>query len=99
MALSTNEFARRDGGAIEMSPDPVRLTWALSGVTTKDAHTLSGRFTVSAQLADNPTDRKMFAEVMLGARSVLTINDLTEHFAESIRNASTQLAAKRTVEM
>ena len=98
MALAPNEFARRAGGAVEIVPNAVRLTWQLSGMTTSDSHTLAGRFTLSAQLADNPTDRKMFAEMILGTKPVVTLADLTELFAAAIRNAAMDLAPKRTVE-
>src|SRR4051812_12871905 len=98
MSLTANEFARRADRAVEIDPSPVRLSWPLSGMTTADAHTLSGRFTVSAKLADSPTDRKMFAEVMLGSRSAITLAELTNHFAEAIRSAANELAPKRSVE-
>jgi len=98
MALAPNEFARRAGGAVEIVPHAVRLAWQLSGMTTSDSHTLSGRFILSAQLADNPTDRKMFAEVILGSKPVVTVADLTELFAAAIRNAAMEMAPKRTVE-
>jgi hypothetical protein len=98
MALATSEFARRSDRAVEIVPGAVRLSWALNGMTTADSHTLSGRFTVSAQLADNPTDRKMFAEVMLGSKQVLSIADLTDHLADAIRNAAIQIAPTRSVD-
>ena len=94
MALASNEFARRVGGAVEIVPAAVRVSWPLNGMTTSDAHTMSGRFTASVQLADNPTDRKMFAEVLLGSKPVLTISDLSEHFGEAIRNAADLLTAR-----
>jgi hypothetical protein len=98
MALASNVCARRVGGAVEIVPAAVRVSWYLNGMTTSDAHTMSGRFTVSVQLADNPTDRKMFAEVLLGSKSLLTISDLSEHFGEALRNAANETAPKRTVE-
>src|SRR5690349_18160827 len=98
MALASNEFARREGGAIEIVPAAVRVSWSLNGMSTSDAHTMSGVFTVSAQLADNPTDRKMFAEVLLGSKTVVTTNDLVKHFVQAIRNAANETAPKRTVE-
>ena len=98
MALASNEFARRAEGAVEIVPSAVRLTWPLSGMTTSDSHTLTGRFTLTARLADNPTDRKMFAEVMLGSKPVVTLADLTEQFVSAIRNAAAELAPKRNVE-
>src|SRR5215471_5671449 len=98
MALASNEFARREGGAVVIVPNAVRISWPLNSMTTSDSHTLSGRFSASAQLADSPTDRKMFAEVLLGSKSVVTSSDLSDHFAEAVRNAATETAPKRTVE-
>src|SRR5690242_3575512 len=94
MALAANEFARREGSAVEILPGAVRLSWQLPAMTTSDAHTLIGKFTCSARLADNPTDRKMFAEVLLGQSSVLRTNQLAEHFAPALRTASIEAAQK-----
>ena len=94
MPLTSQEFARRSDRAIEIVPGPVRLSWTLSGMTSADQHTLTGEFACSAQLADNPTDRKMFAEVLIGHRIALTIADLAEHFAAVIRSVATETAPK-----
>ncbi len=98
MALSSNEFARRADGAVEISPRPVRLSWTLAGMNSADGHTLAGRFTASAQIADDPTDRKMFSEVMLGGKSSLTVGEVTDHFGAAIRNAAGAIASKYSAE-
>ncbi|HEX3356575.1 MAG TPA: hypothetical protein VHS31_06295 [Tepidisphaeraceae bacterium] len=98
MVLASNEFARRADGAVEIDPQPLRLSWPLMGLISADAHTLAGRLTVSARLADDPTDRKMFAEVMLAGKMSLTVGDVAEHFAVAIRNAAGSIASKHSAE-
>ena len=98
MALASNEFARRSAGGVEILPGAVRLSWPLGGMTTADAHSMTGRFTLSAQLADDPTDRKMFAEVMLGSKAVVTTADLVEQFSAAIQNAVVETAQKHSAE-
>src|SRR5437667_5842689 len=98
MALASNEFARREGRSVEILPGAVRLSWPLPAMTTADSHTLVGRFACSAQLADNPTDRKMFAEMLLGDRTVLRTNELAEHFASAIRSAANETSRKHPAE-
>src|SRR3954470_22462035 len=98
MGLGSNEFARRDGRSVEILPGATRLSWPLPAMTTADSHTLVGRFACSAQLADNPTDRKMFAEMLLGDRSVLRTNELAEHFAATLRAAAVETSRKHPAE-
>ena len=98
MGLSANDFAKRQAGAVEIAAEVVRLTWALPGMTSAESHSLLGRFTCSARVADNPTDRKMFAEVMLRDRASVTAADLAAQFTDAISTAAVRISRMRSAE-
>src|SRR4051794_1449663 len=98
MALAENEFARRDADGVEIRQSPARLAWSLDGLTTSDSHALRGRFACSAQIADNPTDRRAFAEVILAGHRSVTIADLCGHFAAALHKAAADAARQAPAE-
>src|SRR5262249_39803900 len=93
MFLSANEFARRDTSGVQTQPES-RLSWSIDDLTTSDNHRLRVRFGCGVRVADASADRRMFAQVMLGSRSVVTIDQLIEHFASAMRSTAAQSAAR-----
>src|SRR3954454_23358117 len=98
MPLATDEFARRDVGGIETLSGPARLSWAFDGLSTGDRHVLRVRYTCGVRVADNPTDRRMFAQVLLSRSGTVSTRELNEHFAGALRAAAAQAASQRTAE-
>src|SRR5262245_13159041 len=91
MALLEQEFARREMDGVETRPE-TRLLWSFDALPTTASHSLTLRFACGARVADTSPDRRMFAQVLLGARDTVTIKALIEHFEPALRSA----AAKRS---
>lgn len=96
MALKDNEIARRAGSAIECRSDAVRLNWTFTDLVSSDAHALACRFACSSRIAENTADRRMFAEVFLGARESVTTGDVAGHFSPGMRAGLAMLAARHS---
>src|SRR5262245_61989244 len=94
MALRANEFARREGGAVQHRSDALRLNWGFTDLPSDDSHALDVRFACSARIADNDADRRMFVEVFLNSRHSVTIDELIEHFARTVKSALTTLSSE-----
>src|SRR4051794_6563534 len=94
MTLAENQLARRDGTGVIVRPSPLRVSWTLLDLVTADLHKMSARFACSLEVVNNNTDRKMFAEVMLADREAVTIEELREHFAGTLRSAASETAKK-----
>ncbi|HEY7090708.1 MAG TPA: hypothetical protein VH518_21610 [Tepidisphaeraceae bacterium] len=82
--LRDTEFARRDEGAVQCRPDPLRINWTFVDLSSADSHNLNVRFACSARIADTDADRRMFAEVFLDSRSSATVDVIREHFARAL---------------
>jgi hypothetical protein len=93
MALLEKEFARRDVDGVETRPE-TRLVWSLEGLTTSDKHALRVRFGCGTRVADNSMDRRTFVQVMLGSRSTVSIDALTDHFAPALQSAAAKCSAQ-----
>lgn len=91
MALLENEFARRDLQGMELRPTPARLAWRLDGLNSSDDHELRVRFVASAQVPDDPTDRRLFAETLLTRLGPLTLDAVAECFRSALTNAARDL--------
>src|SRR5438045_1427645 len=98
MPLATNEFARRDAHGVETLASPARLNWVFDGLPTSDSHALRVRFSCGLRVADNPTDRRMFAQVLLSRTGSVNIHELTEHFTSSLRAAAASIAVNKAAE-
>ena len=96
MPLRDNELARRHEGTLELRPQPMRVRWSFNELLTADGHELRVGFTCSARALPDPTERKMFEEVLLGSRYALTDDDLAAHFERSIGPAAAKAAEKHT---
>src|SRR4051794_6030259 len=93
--LKDNELARKDQDAVECRADPMRVSWTVSDLTTLDSHAMTCFISCSVRIADNPADRRMFAEVFLASREVVSAETISNHFAAAIRASCAQLAAQR----
>src|SRR5689334_3045208 len=93
-----NELARREGTALELRPDPLRVRWVLEGLTTADDHDLRCTFVASVRGLDDPIERRTLQEVLLGSRARLTGGDVSAHFAPTLRAAAAAAARERGAE-
>lgn len=98
MPLLDNELAHRDGNGLELRPQPLRVRWVLDGLATADDHDLRCAFTASVRALSDPIERRTLGEVLLGSRSRLTADDVSEHFAPTLRSAAAAAAKVRGVE-
>jgi hypothetical protein len=92
MALREAELARRESGAVECRSEAVRLHWTFNELPTSDSHVLETRFSCSARIADNPTDRRMFVEVFLNAAESVTFQAVAAQFNDAVRAEMKKLA-------
>lgn len=96
MPLQENELARREGSAVAVRAQPLRVRWELNGLSTSDQNDLRCTIVASLQAVDNALDRRMFAEVLLAWRNVVTDQDLSAHFAPALQAAASKIAAQST---
>ncbi len=92
MALPPQQLARYDGASIEVRGEPMRLAWQVDDLVSSDSHGLRVRFACSVRVADTAADRRMFREVFLGSRPVVTAEDVVAHFAAALRKAAASVA-------
>jgi len=95
MSLRDNELARRQDGKLELRPDPLRVRWSFNDLLTSDGHELRAVFSGSARVLPDPTERRMFEEVVLGSRYAISDEELAAHFEPSLRAAASRAAEKR----
>src|SRR3954447_4874892 len=98
MPLLENELAHRDGNGLELRAQPLRVRWVLEGFSTADDHDLRCAFTASVRALADPIERRTLGEVLLGSRSRLTANDVSDHFAPTLRSAAAAAAKVRGAE-
>lgn len=98
MSLRDNELARRHEGTLELRPQPLRTRWTFNELLTSDGHELRVAFLCSARVLPDPTERKMFEEVLLGSRYALTEDDLAAHFERSVARAAAKAAERHTAQ-
>lgn len=96
MSLRDNELARRQEGKLELRPQPLRVRWNFNELVTSDGHELRATFTCSARALPDPTERRMFEEVLLGSRYSFTDEDLAAHFERTLGTAAAKAAERRT---
>ncbi len=94
MPLQENELARREGSAVTVRAQPLRVRWELAGLSTLDQNDLRCRFVASLGAVDNALDRRMFTEVLLAGRNAVTEQDLSAHFAPALQAAASKIAAQ-----
>lgn len=94
MSVRDNELARRHEGTLELRPQPLRVRWSFNELMTSDNHELRVTFTCSARVLPDPTERRMFEEVLLGARYALTDDDLAAHFERTLNPVAAKVAEK-----
>src|SRR5690348_10526814 len=96
MSLRDNELARRQEGKLELRPQPLRVRWNFNEIVTSDGHELRATFTCRARALPDPTERRMFEEVLLGSRYSFTDEDLAAHFERTLGTAAVKSAEKHT---
>jgi hypothetical protein len=94
--MRDNELARRQEGRLELRVQPLRVRWNFNELATSDGHELRATFTCSARALPDPTERRMFEEVLLGSRYSLTDDDLAAHFERTLNAAAAKAAEKHT---
>src|SRR2546421_2483680 len=94
MSLRDNELARRQEGRLELRPQPLRVRWNWGDLLSADGHELRCAFTCSVRPVPEPTERRMLQEVLLGARSSLSDDDVSAHFTAPLRAAAARIAEK-----
>src|SRR5580698_4994201 len=70
-----SQLARRTPAGIQIRPDPVRLKWELTDLTTSDGHLARATFTTAARVLPDATELRMLDEALLGSRTILTTID------------------------
>lgn len=103
MPLLDNELARRhrhpDGReALELRPQPTRVRWEFDDLAAADGFDLHCAFVASVRPVDDPTERRMLQEVLLGGRPALTHDDVVTHFAPALRAAAAAAAKLKGAE-
>src|SRR5690242_7715030 len=98
MPLLDNELAHRDGNGLELRAQPLRVRWELDRLATADDHDLRCAFTASVRALSDPIERRTLGEVLLGSRTRLTADDVSDHFAPTLRSAAASAAKDRGVE-
>ena len=96
MLLRDNELARRQENQVALREAPIRVRWAFADALTRDGLSLKVIFTCSIRVLEDPAERRMFEEVLLGPRYALTDDDLSRHFAPSLQRAVEKAALNRT---
>lgn len=96
MSMRDNELARRQEGRLELRPQPLRVRWSFNELVTSDGHELRATFTCSARVLPDPTERRMFEEVLLGSRYAFNDEDLAAHFERALASAASKVADKHT---
>jgi hypothetical protein len=82
------EIGRLEQGRAVVRTDPVRLTWRLEDLISKDGQSIQAEFTCSARALASEAEQRMFAEVFLAGRKVTTARDVVEHFRSALRTAA-----------
>jgi len=72
------------------------VRWNLGDLVTSDGHELRVSFSCSARVLSDPTERRMFEEVLLGARHAISADDLALHFTPALNAAAAKVAEKHT---
>ncbi len=93
MASHSYELARRHAGALLLGAAATRITWEFDDLTTADGHQLRASFFASVRAIDDPTEKKMLEEVLLGSRNSVSAAQVMAHFQPSLR-AAAQKATK-----
>ena len=101
MALRSNELAVRDGGQTEprvaTRSDPLRVRIELTDLASADRHELICTFECSARIGDHPADRKLFVELLMADRSVVTREDIANHLRPALFEAAAAAAINQPV--
>jgi hypothetical protein len=98
MSMLDNQLAHRTAGGIELRFEPLRVRWHLDDLITADQNTLRVRFSCSVRAIDDPTQRRMLQEVLLGPRQTLNDQDVSAHFAPSLRTRAAEAAKLKGAE-
>jgi len=97
MPLLSHELARWKNGQLELRPDPLRVRWTFEDLVTSDGHALRCTFSCSTRGLPDPTERRMFQEVLLGSRLAVTEQDLVTHFHRSLKAGAEKVVEGRPV--
>ncbi len=88
MASHSYELARRHAGALTLGTAATRITWYFDDLTTADGHQLRASFVASVRAIDDPTEKKMLEEVLLGDRNAVSAAQVMAHFHPTLRAAA-----------
>jgi len=91
---STHPQSTRPGDSSAYST-PVRANWDLSDFTSADNHALHASFHLSLRALDDPTERKMFQEVLQRGRPTVSVFDVEAHYLPALHDTARQVAATR----
>src|SRR3954462_2087660 len=96
MQLLDNELARRfDGTRLVLRPEPLRVRWSFDDLTSADGHRVRCAFACSVRAIDDPSERRMLAESLLGSKSIAYDSDVAAHFAPALRDTAARIATER----
>lgn len=96
MQLLEHELARRfDGIRLALRAEPLRVRWSIDDLTAADGHRVRCAFACSVRPIDEPSERRMLSETLLGAKSIAYDSDVAAHFAPGLRDAAARVAGER----
>src|SRR5688572_2338047 len=91
-------LAQRDPDGLWLRPTPARVRWALTDLSTADGHDLRCAFTASVRALPDPIEQRSLQEVLMGARPRLIADEVSAHFAPTLRTAAAAAAKLRGAE-
>lgn len=98
MRLLPNELARIESNRLILRPEPVRLGLIFDDLPAADGHALRVRFSFGVRALEDPAETQMLRDVLMGSRPALTMEDVTRHFAPTLRSAAVGVADDKGVE-
>ncbi|QOV91840.1 YncE family protein [Humisphaera borealis] len=98
MYLSANELARRDQRGLQLQSLPLRVQWSLDDLRAADGHSLRCRYSCGVRAVDDPAEKQMLQEVLMGSRLNVTTDDVMRYMQATLREAAVATAKDKGVE-
>lgn len=95
MVLSANELARRDQRGLTLQSQPLRVQWSLDDLRAADGHALSCRFSCGVRAVDDPAEKQMLQDVLMGSRPAATLDDVMRYMQATLREAAIASAREK----